>query len=128
MVALGTVGGSFIVVLSIFMLIGEQNAHGGAHRLANHERLDAIASALQRYKADTGSFPTDAEGLMVLRVRPKGATTWRGPYLLGNFTAHSNQRESVTDSYGTPVHYRAPSSTVPECVIASDGGNRVCET
>jgi hypothetical protein len=130
LLAFGAIATSFVVVLSVFLLVGEQQAHGNGHHLANRERLDQIAQGLQKYKGDVGSFPTDAEGLMALRVRPKGVSKkkWHGPYLLGNFTARGAQGESVTDAYGTPVHYRAPTSTVAECVIASDGGNRICET
>jgi general secretion pathway protein G len=37
--------------------------------------------ALDAYKADTGQYPSTAEGLSALRIRPSSITGWQGPYL-----------------------------------------------
>ncbi len=40
-----------------------------------------IQSALDAFKADTGSYPKGSNGLLELVQQPAGATNWRGPYL-----------------------------------------------
>jgi len=36
---------------------------------------------LEAFAADTGRYPSDAEGLAALCSRPPGLAGWRGPYL-----------------------------------------------
>ena len=40
-----------------------------------------IATGLKLYELDNGNFPTTAEGLQALLVKPANANNWNGPYL-----------------------------------------------
>jgi len=40
-----------------------------------------IATALKLYELDNGNFPTTADGLQALLVKPANANNWNGPYL-----------------------------------------------
>jgi type II secretion system protein G len=50
-------------------------------------------------QADNGRYPTAAEGLAALLVRPPNAPSWRGPYLA---------YDMLTDPWGNPYVYRNP--------------------
>lgn len=64
---------------------------------------DTMKIALMRYKADTGSYPTTAEGLAVLLTAPAGAANrWRGPYL------DLPGGRLPVDPWGEPYQYRFP--------------------
>jgi len=59
-----------------------------------------IASALDLYELDNGSYPTTEEGLNALFVKPANALNWRGPYL----------KKRPKDPWGNPYVYRCPAS------------------
>ena len=62
------------------------------HRAAN------IASALDLYEIDNGSYPTTEEGLNALISKPANADNWRGPYL----------KKKPVDPWGNPYVYKYP--------------------
>src|SRR4051794_3779620 len=41
----------------------------------------ALSTMLDAFAADTGRYPTDAEGLAALLSPPRGIAGWRGPYV-----------------------------------------------
>src|SRR5215213_8151656 len=43
--------------------------------------LSQMETALDLFRADTGRYPTSAEGLAALVSPPAGVPSWRGPYL-----------------------------------------------
>lgn len=63
-------------------------------------QLQRLGAALDAFKADCRHYPTTAEGLQTLFVRPAAFERWRGPYLEGRWT---NQ-----DPWGHPYRYVAP--------------------
>ena len=66
-----------------------------------HQSIERIASVLDIYKLDVGTYPTTEQGLAALIERPSGITHWNGPYLKG-----ANVPE---DPWGRPFIYHNPS-------------------
>lgn len=44
-------------------------------------QLENLGAALDAFELDCGRYPSSDEGLDALRVAPRDATGWRGPYL-----------------------------------------------
>jgi general secretion pathway protein G len=63
-------------------------------------QVTALLKALQSYRADTGEFPTEAQGLQALRVNP-GVRAWKGPYLA---------KDIPPDPWDEAYRYRVDSS------------------
>ena len=62
-------------------------------------QMDAIEKALDQYRLDTGSYPSNELGLNALVQRPPNEPKWNGPYL----------RKAVPpDPWGKPYMYRMP--------------------
>lgn len=76
-----------------------------------HQRLTSaivgsdgvIARALDKYKADVGSYPTSQQGLAALYSTPDGVdeSSWQGPYLDGPL-------DELVDPWCNSFHYRCP--------------------
>lgn len=64
--------------------------------------LGAIQMGLERYRLDTGGYPTTKDGLGALVARPHTLTSenWRGPYL------ESKEKDLLQDPWGRPYLYR----------------------
>lgn len=45
-------------------------------------QIEALARALEAYRIDVGSYPSNENGLSALINPPAGAVRWNGPYLL----------------------------------------------
>ena len=56
-----------------------------------------LSVALEQFDADNGRYPSDAEGLNALVVRPGNLASWRGPYI---------QPLLLPDPWGRPYLYR----------------------
>ena len=83
--------------------------------LAARAQINSFMLALDLYKQDTGLYPSTAEGLEALRVRPGSAQHWQGPYLA---------KDIPLDPWGHEYIYRFPGthSATPEIVsYGSDG-------
>lgn len=96
-----------LVVLAILgLLIGlvapaVMRQLGSAKDKITHQSIERLASVLDMYKLDVGSYPTTEQGLRSLISPPAGITRWSGPYLKG---------ENVPeDAWGKPFLYRSPS-------------------
>lgn len=44
-------------------------------------QIDSLEKALDQYRLDVGSFPSQEQGLDALMTQPTGTTKWQGPYL-----------------------------------------------
>lgn len=44
-------------------------------------QMDSFGKALDQYRLDTGHYPSSAQGLVALMVRPANEAKWEGPYL-----------------------------------------------
>ena len=72
-------------------------------------RVQGISDDLWDYKHDTGSFPTQEQGLKALVEKPilgPAPSNWGGPYML--------YLESLIDSWGNPYEYRKPGVYRPD--------------
>ena len=66
------------------------------------QSIERIASTLDLYKLDTGSYPSTEQGIAALTQRPAGVNTWSGPYLRSEATP--------ADPWSRPYVYRSPSA------------------
>ena len=74
---------------------------GSAKEKIAHQSIERLASVLDIYKLDGGSYPMTDQGLQALITRPQGVTRWSGPYLKGD--------KVPEDPWGRPFVYRSPS-------------------
>lgn len=89
---------------------------GGARNSIAKQSIERIASVLDLYKLDVGSYPTSEEGLVALSTRPSSAPSWNGPYLKGE--------TQPLDPWNHPYLYRAPGTRAgKEFDLCSRGQN-----
>ena len=69
-----------------------------------------LASALDLYELDNGTFPASLDALL---TDPGNAKKWRGPYL--------KQRKNLNDPWGRPYTYRCPGTNNPDYDLSSAG-------
>jgi general secretion pathway protein G len=74
---------------------------GSAKEKIAHQSIERLASVLDIYKLDVGTYPTTEQGLSALIARPSGVTRWSGPYLKGE--------KLPEDPWGRPFVYHNPS-------------------
>ena len=74
---------------------------GSAKEKIAHQTIERLASVLDMYKIDVGTYPTTEQGLQALLTRPSGVTRWSGPYLKGETVPE--------DPWGHPFVYHMPS-------------------
>jgi len=60
-------------------------------------QIEALAKALDTYRLDVGSYPSNEYGLDALVVKPSALEKWRGPYL---------QKAVPLDPWGRPFSYQ----------------------
>jgi len=72
---------------------------GKSETAAARAQIDALAKALDTFRLDTGHYPSSAQGLAALRIRPAGESRWNGPYL---------QKDVPADPWGKAYVYRVP--------------------
>lgn len=72
---------------------------GQSKQGAARTQISLFETALDTYRLDTGQYPTTAQGLNALRVRPDGVEKWDGPYL---------PRAVPLDPWGHPYIYECP--------------------
>ncbi len=96
-----------LVVLAIIGLLVGLVAPAALHQLGSakekiaHQSIERLASVLDIYKLDVGSYPTSEQGLQALITNPPGVARWSGPYMKGNRVPE--------DPWGRPFQYRSPS-------------------
>ncbi len=78
-----------LVVLAILgMLIGLvapaiMRQFASAKEKIAHQSVERLATVLDMYKLDVGTYPTTDQGLQALIAKPVGVERWNGPYLKG---------------------------------------------
>jgi general secretion pathway protein G len=77
--------------------------HNIAKLTAKRQQIQSFHQALEAFKTDTGSYPTEAEGVPALR-HPMTRINWRGPYL---------STDIPTDPWNTPYHYTLSANNAP---------------
>lgn len=96
-----------LVVLAILgLLIGLvgpalMRQFGSAKEKIAHLSIENLATNLDMYKLDVGTYPTTEQGLEALIARPSGVTRWNGPYMKG--------AKVPEDPWGHPFVYHNPS-------------------
>src|SRR6202051_963553 len=75
---------------------------GGARVSIAHQSIERLASVLDLYKLDVGSYPTTEQGLQALIERPADVSEWNGPYLKGE--------QPPMDPWNHPFVYSSPST------------------
>lgn len=77
-----------------------------ARKTAAMADIKSMASALSTYEVDNGKYPTTAQGLVALLVKPSAPPEpkkWKGPYL-------QNLNEIPKDPWGNDYQYLCPGS------------------
>ena len=73
-----------------------------------------LATALKLYELDNGNFPSTAQGLSALRVKPATSPAprnWNGPYI----------EKDPTDPWGNAYEYASPGKHRPDYDLYSKG-------
>jgi general secretion pathway protein G len=78
-----------VVITIIGLLIGlvapaALRQLGGARISVAKQSIERLATVLDLYSLDMGSYPTTEQGLTALVKKPGGATNWNGPYVKGD--------------------------------------------
>lgn len=98
-----------LVVLSIIALIAAVVGPrlvgylGKAKADTARIQMREIASALELYYLDNGTYPTEQSGLGALMAKPADAKRWNGPYL--------KKAEGLVDPWGQPYVYKWQTGT-----------------
>lgn len=88
---------------------------GDAKQAAARAQLEIFGLALDAYRLDNDYYPSTAQGLAALVVKPNGTPTprnWRGPYL---------KRGIPADPWGRPYLYRNPGQGTVDYDLTSLG-------
>lgn len=78
-----------LVVIAILGLLIGLVAPAALHQLSGakisvaRQSIERLASVLDLYRLDVGSYPTTEQGLRALLERPADVSNWNGPYLKG---------------------------------------------
>jgi len=73
---------------------------GRAKADAAKVQLHNVSTAIELYRLDTGTYPTEAEGLRALLEQPGAVGHWNGPYL--------TKADGILDPWGQPFIYKQP--------------------
>jgi general secretion pathway protein G len=76
------------------------NYLGRAKTDAAKAQVQNIASILDLYRLDVGSYPDERDGLDALLEQPADASRWNGPYV--------KRRDALIDPWGELYVYRYP--------------------
>lgn len=91
------------------------NMFSGAKSDTAALQVEAITTALNYYRLDTGAYPDMEHGLEALVKQPNEVPRWRGPYV--------RKRQYLLDPWGKPYRYRMPGEHGPVDVftLGADG-------
>jgi general secretion pathway protein G len=106
-----------VTIIALFLAIAGPKMLGYADRArvtAAKQEIVNIQSALQQYKLEVGTFPTQEQGLLALRQKPNGVEQWHGPYLV---------KDLGNDPWGHPYIYKFPGEHGDEPDIVSLGAD-----
>jgi len=106
-----------VTIIALFAaIVGPRLLHRGdqARVVAAKQQISDIQLALSQYKLDTGTFPTQEQGLGALRVQPSGLEQWHGPYLV---------KDLGNDPWGHAYAYKYPGDHGDEPDVMSYGAD-----
>lgn len=107
-----------LVILGLISALVAPRVFGFLGR-AKHEtagtQIDRLDGILDIYRLETGTLPSEAQGLGALLNAPQGVKGWNGPYI--------KKAESLIDPWGNPYIYRNPGSDSRPYEITSLGAD-----
>src|SRR5436190_22287241 len=71
-----------VTIIALFAaIVGPRLLQRGdqARVVAAKQQISDLELALGQFKLDTGTFPTQEQGLQALRIQPIGVNQWPGP-------------------------------------------------
>jgi general secretion pathway protein G len=77
-------------------------------------QIESFAKALDTFRLDAGRYPTTAEGLNALMVKPVNVRSWNGPYLA---------KKIPLDPWNKPYLYKNPGTQGRDYDIISYGSD-----
>ena len=89
---------------------------GGAKSDAAGIQVSQLATVLDLYKLEVGSYPDTNEGLEALLDAPPGVEAWNGPYI--------TKEETLIDPWGEPYAYANPGRHGSEYDLYSLGADK----
>jgi len=110
----GQAGFTLIELLVVLVILGLLAAFaapqvlkylGRAKTDAAKAQVQNIASILDLYRLEVGSYPSQQDGLEALLEEPADAARWNGPYV--------KRRDALTDPWGQLYVYRIPGDHGP---------------
>jgi general secretion pathway protein G len=69
-----------LAILAALIVPKVVNRSGDAKVAAAKSDIAVLRGELNKFKLDTGRYPSSEEGLAALRQQPSDVTGWRGPY------------------------------------------------
>lgn len=91
---------AFFAVPNLMKLFGSAKADVAVIQINN------LKGAIDIYKLENNTYPTQAQGLDSLVKKPQAApVTWNGPYI--------SPAEALIDPWGNPYRYRNPGTSAP---------------
>jgi general secretion pathway protein G len=90
---LGSEGFTLLEILVVIVILGlliglvapaTLRQLSGARNSVAKQSIERLASVLDLYKLDVGSYPSSEQGLTALLQKPSGADNWNGPYVKGD--------------------------------------------
>jgi general secretion pathway protein G len=109
-----------LVILASTALLAFQGIQRRANINAAFTQVGALKTPLQAYQLSVGYFPSTAQGLQALRIRPADVPQekWDGPYL---------DSDVPLDPWGNPYQYMCPGARNPDSFdvwsFGPDGAN-----
>jgi general secretion pathway protein G len=87
-----------IMLVSCYTGVGAPEADSDVRGklVKNRVQLKALSAAIQKFKADCGTYPTEEQGLEAL-LKDQRVKGWNGPYFPG--------KRIPDDPWGTPYGY-----------------------
>src|SRR4051812_15569488 len=95
-----------LVVMVILVLLASLIAPkvmgylGSSRSKSASVQIQNLATSLELYYLDNGTYPSTTEGLDALVKKPSGSIAWNGPYL--------SKANVPLDPWGRPYRYEAP--------------------
>ena len=106
----------FIIAILASLIIPKLIGRTDDARIATAKAdISELASSLEAYRLDNGSYPTTEEGLDALQTRPSDANNWKGPYL--------SKKNIPNDPWGHAYVYQCPGPSGQDFLVTSYGAD-----